>query len=276
MSSRRRTATTLTALTCGAALLGGFAGSAPARAGDSGDEGDLAGKSAEQISELARKELLAATSLRLRTSTSVDATRLDLTMNRSGDCTGAISKGRYGKVELIKHGREIWLKPDDAFWKGQLSADAAASVIARVKGRYLHGTTDDPLPASIAAACDLAAFQKQTAGSGSSESPTPPPPGSSPEPKLTLRKGKPTVQEGTRVLPILKTRGNASQTLYVAIDGKHVPRRMTAEVDHQTATILLSDYGAHVSSKTPTRAQSLDISEVEDQLPGAKPPSQET
>ncbi|MFF9477822.1 hypothetical protein [Streptomyces sp. NPDC014733] len=276
MSSRRRTATSITALTCGAALLGGFAGTGVARARDSGGEGDLAGKSAEQISELARKELLAATSLRLRTSTSVDATRLDITMNRSGDCTGAISKGRYGKVELIKHGRQIWLKPDDAFWKGQLSADAAASVIARVKGRYLHGTTDDPLPASIAAACDLAAFQKQTAGSGSPESPTPTPPGASPQPKLTLSKGRPTVQEGTRVLPILKTRGGARQTLYVAIDGKHVPRRLTAEVDHQTATILLSDYGAHVSPKTPTAARSMEISEVEDQLPGAKPPSQKT
>ncbi|GAA3165852.1 MULTISPECIES: hypothetical protein [Streptomyces] len=276
MISRRRTATGITALTCGAALLGGLAGTGSAQPRDSGGEGDLAGKSAEQISELARKELLAATSLRLRTSTSVDATRLDVTMNRSGDCTGAVSKGRYGKVELIKHGRQVWLKPDDAFWKGQLSADAAASVIARVKGRYLHGTTDDPLPASIAAACDLAAFQKQTAGSGSPESPTPTPPGASPQPKLTLSKGEPTVQEGTRVLPILKTRGGARQTLYVAIDGKHVPRRLTAEVDHQTATILLSNYGTHVSPKTPAAARTMEITEVEDQLPGAKPPPQKT
>ncbi|MCB5911770.1 hypothetical protein [Streptomyces pinistramenti] len=266
MTSRRRTASGLTALTCSAALLAGGACAGVAVADDSGGEGDLAGKTAQQISDLSRQELLAATSLRLRTLTSVDETKLDLSLDRSGNCTGTLSKGAYGRVDIVKHGKQIWMKPDDAFWKGQLPADAAADIIARVKGRYLRGTTSDTMLSALSAPCDLAAFQKQTAGSGRPQNT--PSPGASPTPQLTLSKGKPTVQEGTRVLPILKKRGPATQTLYVAIEGKHYPRRLTTEVDHQSATLLLSNYGAPVPSATPSPADSIAISTLKGKLPG--------
>ncbi|MFG2227872.1 hypothetical protein [Streptomyces sp. NPDC048644] len=276
MTSRRRTATQFTALTCGAALFSGVACTGVAVADDPGDEGDLAGKTAQQISDASRKELLAATSLRLRTQTSVDETKLDLSLDRSGNCIGTLSKGVYGRVDIIKHGKQIWMKPDDAFWKGQLPADAAADIIARVKGRYLHGTTSDTMLSALSAPCDLAAFQKQTAGPEHPQS-TPPSPGASPTPELTLSKGKPTVQEGTRVLPVIKKRGQATQTLYVAIEGKHYPRRLTTEIDHETATLLLSNYGVPVAATTPSPADSLAISTLKGKLPGeTQEPSQGT
>ncbi|MCF3148670.1 hypothetical protein IQ293_36365, partial [Streptomyces platensis] len=74
----------------------------------------------------------------------------------------------------------------------------------------------------------------------------------------------------TRVLPVVKKAQGAVQTLYVAIDGKHYPLKLTAEVDHQTGTILLSDYDTPVSTKTPAPGDTADISVLEDRIQGSE------
>ncbi|MFF2812713.1 hypothetical protein ACFVT2_37205 [Streptomyces sp. NPDC058000] len=254
MLRRRRS---LTALTCGAAgvvLAATCAAVAPAD--DPGDEGDLAGKSAQQISDDALHALLGAKSLRLRTETSTDATKLDLTFDQAGNCTGNISKGELGRVDLIKRGKDVWLKPDAAFWKSQLPGDEGSTAARNYQNRYLHGTTDDTFLQSLATACDLTAFQKSVAP------PSPAPQEPSP-PTVTLTKGSPTTHEGTRVLPIIKKARDATQTVYVAIKGKHYPLKLTTQVDDETSTVLLSDYDRPVATHTPPPGQTSDISVLE-------------
>ncbi|BCK69090.1 hypothetical protein Srufu_030430 [Streptomyces libani subsp. rufus] len=56
----------------------------------------------------------------------------------------------------------------------------------------------------------------------------------------------------------------------MAIDGKHYPLKLTAEVDHQTGTILLSNYDTPVSSKTPAPGDTADISVLEDRIQGSE------
>lgn len=175
MISRRRAATTTAALTCGVALLAGVASTAAASAGSSdGGEGDLADKSAQQISDDALQQLLAAQSLRLRTETSADPTKLDLTLDRAGNCTGAISKGEYGRVELVKRGDEVWMKPDAAFWKGLLPGKKGDDAAAKYRDTFLHGTTKNSFLRGVSAACDLKAFQKAATGPERRPSGTPP------------------------------------------------------------------------------------------------------
>ncbi|MGW7575270.1 hypothetical protein [Streptomyces sp. NPDC054765] len=270
MTSRRRAATATAALTCGAALFAGAAGTGAAAAGAAdGGEGDLANKSAQQISDDALHQLVAAKSLRLRTQTSADPTKLDLTLDRAGNCTGAISKGELGRVQLVKHGNQVWMKPDAAFWKSQLPGKAGDDAAAKYQDTFLHGTTKDAFLRGLSAACDLKAFQKSAVG------PDRPPSGApsaspSPSPSATLVKGRPTTQEGARVLPVIKKAQGAVQTLYVAIDGKHYPLKLTAEVDHQTGTILLSNYDTPVSATTPPPGKTADISALENQLQGSQ------
>ncbi|MEU5208000.1 hypothetical protein [Streptomyces sp. NPDC020742] len=268
MTSRRRAVAATAALSCGAALLAGAACTGAAAADDPDGEGDLAGKSAQQISDDALHELTTATSLRLRTQTSTDPTKLDLTLDRSGNCTGAISKGSLGRVELIKHGDQVWMKPDAAFWKSQFPGKKGTDAAAKYRNTFLHGTTRDSFLGNLSQACDLAAFQK----SAKPEKPPSGAPSGTPGPSATptLTKGRPTVQEGTPVLPVVKKADGAVQTLYVAISGKHYPRKLTAEVDHQTATILLSNYGDPVSTKTPAPGDTADISVLEDALQGTQ------
>ncbi|AOP50202.1 hypothetical protein [Streptomyces lydicus] len=265
MTSRCRAVTATAALSCGAALLAGAACTGVAAAGDPDGEGDLAGKSAQQISDTALHELVAAHSLRLRTRTSADPTELDLTLDRAGNCTGAISKGPSGRVEIIKHGTQVWMKPDAAFWKSQLPGSKGEEAAAKYKNTFLHGTTHDDFLHSLSEACDLTAFQKSAAGSDE-------PPSGAPSPSRTptLTKGRPTVHEGARVLPLVKKADGVVQTLYVAIDGKHYPLKLTAEVDHQTGTILLSNYGTPVPATTPAPGDTADISALENLLQGTR------
>ncbi|TJZ53140.1 hypothetical protein FCH28_17895 [Streptomyces piniterrae] len=246
---------------CGTVLLTAAAGTAAAA--DPDGEGDLANKSAQQISDTSRRELLAAKSLRLRTATSVSPTKLDLTLDRAGNCVGAISKGAFGRVELIKRGKQVWMRPDAAYWKTQLPGREGIEAAKEFKGRFLHGTTDDAYLARLSAACDLTAFQRSAAGP---DHPPSPPPGSpTPRPPV-LHKGKPTVHEGARVLPITKKDGPVSQTLYVAIKGKHYPVKLTTMIDHETSTLLLSNYDKPVPKKTPAPRNTVDISALEKRL----------
>ncbi|MGW1375354.1 hypothetical protein ACWD6P_13910 [Streptomyces sp. NPDC002446] len=264
MTSRRH-AVTATALTCGAALLAGAACAGAAAAGDPDpdDEGDLAGKSAQQISDDALHELLAAKSLRLRTRTTAAPTQLDITLDRAGNCAGAISKGPFGRVEIIKRGNQVWMKPDAAFWKTQLPGSEGTEAAAKYKDTYLHGTTRDGFLESLSAVCDLTAFQKSAAGDEE-------PPSDAPSPKVTptLTKGRPTLHEGTRVLPVVKKIDGVVQTLYVAVKGKPYPLKLTAEIDHETGTILLSNYGRPVPAKTPAAGDTVDIAVFEELLEG--------
>ncbi|MEW1753781.1 hypothetical protein ACIQU1_11800 [Streptomyces angustmyceticus] len=266
MTSRRRAAATTAALTCGVALLAGIAGPAAAAAGASdGGEGDLADKSAQQISDESLRQLLAAQSLRLRTETSADPTKLDLTLDRAGNCTGAVSKGEFGRVDLVKRGDQVWMKPDAAFWKTQFPGKKGDDAASRYKDTYLHGTTKNAFLRGVTAACDLKAFQRSATGSKKPSSGTP-----SPSHSVSLTKGRPTTEDGTRVLPVVKKAHGAVQTLYVAIDGKHYPRKLTAEVDHETGTILLSNYDTPVSTKTPAPGETADISALDDLMKGSQ------
>ncbi|MFF8784208.1 hypothetical protein [Streptomyces sp. NPDC015125] len=269
MTSRRRAASATAALTCSVTLLAGITCTAAAAAADTSDggEGDLTNKSAQQIADDALRQLVGAQSLRLRTQTSADPTKLDLTLDRAGNCTGAISKGESGSVELIKRGNQVWMKPDAAFWKGQLPGKSGEEAAAKYENTFLHGTTQNSFLRNLSAACDLKAFQKSasTPGKPSSGSSTP-----SHAPAVSLTKGRPTTEEGTRVLPVIKKAEGAVQTLYVAIDGKHYPRKLTAELDHRSGTILLSNYDTPVSTKTPAPGDTADISVLENRLKDAQ------
>ncbi|MDT0457648.1 hypothetical protein RM550_18205 [Streptomyces sp. DSM 41527] len=272
MTSRRRAASVTAALTCGVTLIAGITCTTAAAAADTSDggEGDLANKSAQQIADDALQQLVGAQSLRLRTRTSADPTKLDLTLDRAGNCTGAISKGKYGSVQLIKRGNQVWMKPDAAFWKGQLPGKSGEEAATKYENTFLHGTTKNAFLGNLAAACDLKAFQKSasTPEKPSSGGHTPSSP--SHAPAVALTKGTPTTEEGTRVLPIVKKAKGAVQTLYVAIDGKHYPRKLTAELDHRTGVIQLSNYNTPVSTKTPAPGDTADISVLENRLKGSQ------
>ncbi|MFG2499850.1 hypothetical protein ACGFSB_16750 [Streptomyces sp. NPDC048441] len=217
------------------------------------DTGDL---SAREITDKAQQELLDAKSVRLdleqkgKDVAKGDPVAMNLALDQDGNCAGTLRMAEGGgSLKLIKQGEKVWMKPDLAFWKAQLpggQGEAAADIIG---DRYLYGTTDDPMLRSIAETCDLNTIQKQVKGESGGAT--------------DLKKGKPTKVDGTRVIPVTGRDDGKKTTLYVAAKGTPYLVEATSVGAGTNSTLKLSDYDKPVPSKTPSKEDSVDVSQLQ-------------
>jgi len=251
------------AVACVTALAG-----VPAFADDGGDASKL---SARQLADDATKELLDAKSLHLMLKTTskgpADAqspAALDLALDRDGNCTGSLKMGTGGadggSVELVKRDNQVWMKPDTTFWKTQVAGGAGELAAQLFNGRYVHGAADEGLLKSLGDTCDLKAFQAQVDGG----------PSSAPPEKLT--KGKPTKVDGTDVVPLAGRNDGAAVVLYVTDKSPHRLVRATEKQGDVSTTMTLTDYNRPVPTATPSAADSVDVSKLDNLSPKATPP----
>ncbi|MFE7775020.1 hypothetical protein ACFU5O_14170 [Streptomyces sp. NPDC057445] len=215
---------------------------------------DIESQSARQISERAEEAVRSATSVHITAKGDLDGAapsgELDLRLDREGNCTGSVSMGDEGSVEIIKRGETVWVKPDEAFWKNQLpgAGEEAAEI---VKGRYLRGTTDDAMLSGLAEVCDLDAFLDSVSDARGAQVP--------------LTKGRKTKVDGVDVIPVTGKHEGRTATMYVATEGKPYPVRLNATgPGSKKATVVLSDYDKPVPSATPPADRSVDISSLMD------------
>lgn len=239
---------------------------APAIADDGGSD-----PSARQLADDAKQELLDAHSLHLvmtnRSDGSGDArtpASFDLRLDEEGNCTGSLRMGTGGadggSVDLVKRGDEVWMKPDATFWKTQVPGDAGDLAAQVFDGRYVHGTTDDPMLGGLADVCDLDAFRGQL-DSGSARTA-----------QERLTKGEPSRVDGTDVVPLSGREDGTSLTLYVTEDVPHRLVRATEKSSDEQITMTLTDYDKPVPSATPSADESVDVSKLHDVDPGGTPP----
>ncbi|MFF8969600.1 hypothetical protein [Streptomyces sp. NPDC014995] len=246
---------TLICATASAALL-----LSPALASAS-DADDL---TARQLATQAKDNLLAAGSVRLGftdRSPGVNDSRtrpaaMDVAMDRDGNCAGTMTMAaKGGGVEIVKRGKQVWMKPDTAFWKAQLPGGQGDRAAELFKNRYIHGSTDDTLLKGMADICDLSRFQKD-AGTGTSGG-------------TTLTKGKETTRDGTRVVPLHGTTEDGRRTtLHVTADAPHRLVAATRKDKDTDVTLSFSDYGKPVPTRTPPANETVDIGKLEEQLLG--------
>ncbi|MFD7293725.1 hypothetical protein ACFV9W_10585 [Streptomyces sp. NPDC059897] len=235
------------------------------------DAGDAKDKSAQELADAAKKELLDAKSLHLTVKNGSDDkdTRtpalVDLRLDEKGNCTGELRMGtggaKGGSVDLVKRGDEVWIKPDATFWKTQLpgrSGDLAAELIG---DRYVHGTTDDPMLDGLSGTCDLDSFRERLKD------------GSDRATKEELTKGDQKKLAGTEVVPLTPsgdTKGRGI-TLYVTADEPHRLVRATEKDSDESLSMTLTDYGKPVPKKTPSADDSIDVSELRGTGPSQAP-----
>ncbi|WP_031024577.1 hypothetical protein [Streptomyces sp. NRRL WC-3725] len=218
------------------------------------------GPSARALAEAARRNLLKARSVHLKfTDHRAGADRtapasLELTLDRSGNCVGKLVMGADGgSVALVKRGDQVWMKPDTAFWKAQLPGRQGDAVAARLKNRYLHGSTKDTVLRAMSGTCDLTAFQKTAAADSS--------------PHTALTKGEETKVHGTKVIPLTGTEhGGKKITLYVTSATPHRLVQATRQGAGTDEDLTFTGYDEPVPSATPAAAQSVDISELQHEL----------
>lgn len=244
---------TLTCAAAGAALLLG-----PALVPTAAAAGT---PSAQELARQAKDNLLAARSVHLRltdrsatTATSrTQPTSIDLSLDRDGNCVGALRMGSNGgSVAIVKQGDEVWMKPDSAFWKSQLPGIQGVAAAELFKGRYIHGSTKDALLKGMADTCDLTALQKE-AGNGPSDG-TP------------LTKGAETVVDGTKVIPLKATENGRRSVLYVSSGTPHRLVEATQQGRGTDLTLAFTDYDKPVPSRTPSPDESVDIGKLQQEL----------
>ncbi|MFV8133205.1 hypothetical protein [Streptomyces syringium] len=198
---------------------------------------------AQQISTAAGDELAAALSLHFKLDSTPKAgpsEHFDLDVDSAGNCAGKVSTDN-GSAEVIKLGDAVWLKPDRQLWTQQSGAQAAE----KFAGRYIHGTTSHPLLKGLAGSCNLKGLQDNASKPGPRDQ--------------EMVKGKPTVINGQKVLPIIDRRGQT--TVYVAAEGKPYPVRLVLEGDEAT-TLTLTNWDKPVTTSTPSADQTIDVDDL--------------
>ncbi len=151
----------------------------PKNSKDSKDTKDtkepFAGLSGGEITERALAATTGAPSLRftgeIPDEESGGTLRLDLALDKKGDCAGTLGLGDEGEVELIKTGGTLYAKYDEAFLRAQSEGEPQADVDAVVEmmaGTWTKMAATGADAEDIAGFCDLDEVLGD-AGSGSSD-----------------------------------------------------------------------------------------------------------
>ncbi|UFQ17573.1 MULTISPECIES: hypothetical protein [Streptomyces] len=275
------------ALCCAVALLtvpacssDGGGGGGGDKAGGGGGNG-LAGMSARKISDKAKQELLDARSVHLsmkRTGGDTtakggddrdagadadadtdagtdDPTSLELTLDRDGNCAGTMKEAGGASLELVKRGDKVWMKPDETFWKTQVPGGDGKAAAELFKGRYLHGTTGDPMLKDVAEVCDLKELQREIQDSDDTDD------------AKSLHKGEPTTVDGVDVIPLTGMDDGKKNTMYIATEGKpYLVKSVERDDGGERTTTGFTDYGEPVPSKTPSPEESVDVAKLKERL----------
>ncbi|MEU3771703.1 hypothetical protein AB0F11_00510 [Streptomyces sp. NPDC032472] len=206
---------------------------------------------ADVIAQKGRQSLLEARSLRWegRTKDASGSYVVDFRLDREGNCTGTVELAPHkGRIEIVKRGQDVWMKPDATFWKTQVPEKAEA-LIQLLNGRWMHGHADDPELRQLSSSCDVSHLQREYL----------------PGPFATedVKKGGKALVKETPAITVTGRSGADWATLYVATEGKPLLLRIQGQTDGTQGEADFSEYDKPVPSKTPTPAESVDVSELQ-------------
>ncbi|MCZ7417047.1 hypothetical protein [Streptomyces sp. WMMC897] len=215
-----------------------------------GSEGNgLAEKSGKEVVDEAGKALKDAKSVRMKMDTSEEgAFSIDLAMDNEGNCAGVIDQGEQGKVELVKQGEKVWMKPDQKFWETQAGGPDGAATWELVKGKYLSGTTEDPMMSGMAGTCDLKAIQEDI-GSDDEDAKWSDP-----------KEGE---VEGQSVVTVESTKDDEKTTLHVAAEGTAYPVQSIGDESGTQSKVTFSEWDKPVADEVPSEEESLDMAKLQ-------------
>ncbi|MFB6616135.1 hypothetical protein ACIGFK_24020 [Streptomyces sp. NPDC085524] len=243
-AARRKAATTV----CLLIFAGTAAGAGAARADDNG----IADQSAQAIADAARKAMSGATSMRMaaKVTETSGTTSLDLQFDESGNCVGTVTPpGKVGSAEIIKSGKDVWLKLDDALLRSQVPAAAADDAIALINGRYLHGTTNSLLLRDFADFCDLDFFRRELSSKPVDEQ---------------LTKGPRTTVDGQPAITVTSRQGGRTGVYQVSTeDEPYLLHIRGTDASGEKLDASFSDFNETVPAKAPAPSDSVDLSQLQ-------------
>ncbi|MFD0686220.1 hypothetical protein [Actinomadura fibrosa] len=191
---------------------------------------------AAEILARARKATLAAKSVRLHGTVREDGEKVGLDFRYSGT-DAAVGDVTFSgqRISLVRIGRSVYIKGDDAFWKGV----GGAGAVQLLSGKYLRTTPKDR------GFRDLANFTTRSKLFAEILSP-----------EGTVRKGKAATVGGAPAVALADGTGGL---LYVATLGEPYALRLEGRKEGR---IDFDGYGAAVTVQPPPASQVVDVSKL--------------
>ncbi|MEU8436665.1 hypothetical protein AB0F18_27910 [Streptomyces sp. NPDC029216] len=175
--------------------------------------------------------------------------RIDLSLDKKGNCNGAIRMDGMGKLDVIKSSEFVHFRGDAAYWRGAAKMKHAPQkqtdqMVAMLADRWVRVPASDPRAAPMTGSCDLT---KLTGDFGT--------------PSPLARKGDTATVAGTPALAVTSPSKRGTQTDYVATQGKPYILKSTVSGD-TTGEALFSAFDVPVDTTSPKDPDVLDISKL--------------
>lgn len=239
--TRKATLGALGATLCATALVG-TAGAAPAQ-----DDNGVADKSAADIAAQAQDAFNGARSMHItmeRQGSDLDRedpASLDISADRSANCVGTVGYAAGGgSLELIRHGDDVWVKPDAAWMQNNLPSDQSKDM-QELAGKYLQGTVQDRGLDDLAEVCSIDELRDALDDSTSAGN---------------LQKGSESTVDGTPVIDVTGQHDGMDVTVSVATQGTPFPVRATSKGDGEQTTADFA-FDQPVPDKTPAAGETV-------------------
>ncbi|MER5984768.1 hypothetical protein [Streptomyces sp. NPDC001787] len=214
---------------------------------DPKDTGPFADMSGPEVANKALSTTKKAKSLRVAIDVrSADSpVKADFSASSTGDCTGTMSIGAAGTMEIIKTGDTVYTKFDEAMLREQSKGEPKADVDAAVKllaGRWTESKASDPDTEDSIEFCDLDGLLKEFEANDTA-----------------ARKAGETEVKGKPALRLTEKDGKETYTVLVAAEGAPYLLRVTSEGGEEPTTMDLSEFDEPVVAKKPAAKDIVDL-----------------
>ena len=218
---------------------------------DNKPKGPFAGLSGGEIADRSVKATTGASSLRMKGDVPDDESggtiRIDMALDKKGECAGTMSMGGKGKADLIKTGDTLYAKYDEEFLRDQAGGDSKEETDAVVKmmaGKWTKMAATGSDAKDIASFCDLDTVLADATDVNSDAT-----------------RGRTTTVDGTPAIVLHEKDGKDSYTLYVATQGKPYLLRIDSKSAKDPGTLTFTDYNKPVPANAPS-GKVLDLDKL--------------
>ncbi|EFL40956.1 hypothetical protein [Streptomyces griseoflavus] len=201
----------------------------------------FAGLTAGDIAERAFEATNGASSLRMTGDVPDDggggSIRIDMALNKRGECAGTMGVEGQGEAELIRTGDTVYLKYDEEFLRSQSEGEPKESVdatVALLAGKWTRMSAEGADAEELAELCDLdQIFDGAKKGDSGAT------------------RGKTTTIDGTPAITLTARDGADRYTLYVATEGEPYLLRLDSASTTEPGSLTFSDYDEPVPVEKP-------------------------
>ncbi|MFK0134330.1 hypothetical protein ACIQRZ_28660 [Streptomyces rubiginosohelvolus] len=211
------------------------------------ETGPFAGQSGPEVVNKALDKTNGVKSLRigLDLTTSDGRIKADFASSLGGDCTGTMSMGGEGRMDVVKTGDTVYTKFDEALLREQSKGEPKEDVDAAVEllaGRWTESKASDPDTKDSIEFCDLKGLLKEFEASDNA-----------------AKKKGPTKVAGTPALRLTEKEGKETYTIDVAAEGAPYILRVTSRGGEEPMTMNLSDFDVPVVAEKPAAKDIVDL-----------------